>query len=389
MKQRKSSYGIRKFINDIHLWLGIGSGIIIFLVCLSGTFLVFDSEIKGFFAEEVPLQGTGEPVKSLDELAAAVSQKGLGELSSITIEEKRGSFYDARIKTSPEDRRGTAFLINPHTAEVFKAPASAADEFMFGMFRLHRWLMLETPVGRPIVGIATIIFILLSISGLVLWFPKKLKWKNMKSGFKIKTKANWKRVNHDLHNTLGFYSLILIIIMCLTGLCWSFEGYREIAGNVIGAEIFNRGGGATYDSPDLPDDEKATIEEIYEVSNRELTYEGKTTISFPNSRNPVYSIRKYDNSSLSPVTADQLVIDEAGIVREKEIFSDKPLNVQVASLIKPLHTGEIFGMFSKILYFIVCLIATSLPITGTLIWINKLRKKSKPAKKERLYKVPA
>ena len=47
------------------------------------------------------------------------------------------------------------------------------DEFFFTMFRMHRWLLFDSAIGRPIVGIATIIFLFLSISGVVLWFPKK------------------------------------------------------------------------------------------------------------------------------------------------------------------------------------------------------------------------
>lgn len=383
--KNKKSYSFRDLINDIHLWLGIGSGLIIFIICLSGTLLVFDTEIKALFADDIALQNTDQPVKSLNEIRASIEERGLGELSSITVDEKAGSFYEARIKTSPEDRRGTTFLVNPHTAEVFETPESSADGFMSSMFRLHRWLLLDTEIGRPIVGVATIIFILLSISGLILWFPKKLKWRNLKQGFKVKTDANWKRVNHDLHNTLGFYSLILIIVMGLTGLCWSFESYREVAGNVIGAQIFNRGGGASYEDPALPAEQEINIEEVYQIANEELSYEGKTMINLPSGQNHVYSIRKYDDSSFSPVIADQLVIDKSGSVREKEIFRDKPLNVQVASLIKPLHVGDIFGTFSKIIYFIVCLIATSLPVTGTIIWINKLRKKNKKAKKQKKF----
>lgn len=381
MKKQKP-YSIRAFINDIHLWLGIGSGLIIFVICLTGTLLVFDKEIKALFAEEVVLENSDQPVKDLGEITASIKEKGLGELSSITVDDKSESFYEARIKTSPEDRRGTTFLVNPHTAEVVENPPSSADEFMFSMFRLHRWLMLNTEIGRPIVGVATIIFMLLSISGLILWFPKKLKWRNLKQGFKIKTSANWKRVNHDLHNTLGFYSLILIVIMGLTGLCWSFEGYREIAGNVIGTPIFNRGGGATYELSGLEPGQEINIEDAYRIANEELNYKGKTVIGLPTDQNPVYSIRKYNDASLSPVTSDQLVIDKTGMVREKEIFSEKPFNVQVASLIKPLHVGDIFGTFSKIIYFLACLIATSLPITGTIIWINKLRKKNQRVKKQ-------
>ncbi|HXS57859.1 MAG TPA: hypothetical protein VN726_17115, partial [Hanamia sp.] len=39
--------------------------------------------------------------------------------------------------------------------------------------------------------------------------------------------------------------------------------------------------------------------------------------------------------------------------------------------------GSIYGMFTKLLYFFACLIATTLPVTGTIIWINKLKKKKK------------
>ncbi|MGZ5221534.1 MAG: PepSY domain-containing protein, partial [Chitinophagaceae bacterium] len=45
--------------------------------------------------------------------------------------------------------------------------------------------------------------------------------------------------------------------------------------------------------------------------------------------------------------------------------------------IKAIHVGNVYGTLTKIIYFIACLIATSLPITGTMIWLNKLRKKRK------------
>ena len=378
-------YSFRKFINDIHLWLGIGSGIIIFIICLSGTILVYDEEIKALFAEDVELTHRDLPVKSLEEIENNISEANLGQLTSITIPEKHGEFYEAQIKTSPEDRRGTTFLVNPHTAEVVSAPESKASDFMFSMFKLHRWLLLDSSIGRPIVGVATIIFMLLSVSGLILWFPKKWKRKNFKQGFKIKTKANWKRINHDLHNTLGFYSLLLIIIMGLTGLCWSFEGYREFAGNLIGTKIFDRSGGPKFEPAPVSDTQAANLDEIYTVVKSEFPYTGKVSLGLATEEAPVYNIRKYDDSSLSPVIADRLVVDRAGNVLHKDLFEEKPLNVQVASLIKPLHLGDIYGQFSKFLYFLACLIATSLPVTGTIIWINKLRKKSaKKAKKQKL-----
>ncbi|WP_037324714.1 PepSY-associated TM helix domain-containing protein [Salinimicrobium terrae] len=372
MKNKKKKYGFRKLLNDLHLWLGLGSGIILFLVCLSGTVLTFEKEIKSFFAKDFQVSGT--KVMKIETLAEALQKEG--EVSSVSIPAEAGKAYEFRVKTSPEDRRGTTFYVDPYTGEYLQSKKSSLDGFFMWNFRMHRWLLLDSAIGRPIVGIATIIFLFLALSGVVLWFPKKLKWKNMKSGFKIKTSANWKRINHDLHNTLGFYACIFLVIMTLTGLFWSFEWYREAGSSVLGTKVFNRGGAPSFISNDnIGAGDEASLASICSISSEELNYDGTTTISFPSGEDGVYNIRKTNDNGWSPVTTDQLVLDRDGTVLNKEIFSEKPLNVQIASLIKPIHTGEIFGTFSKIIYFLACLIATSLPITGTLIWLNKMKKK--------------
>lgn len=382
MSKKPKKYTIRKFLNDAHLWLGIGSGIILFLVCLSGTILTFEEEIKDLFAKEFVVADTSGSLLSMKELSESLSKEGI--VSNITIPAEKNEALKFSVKSSPEERRGSTYFVDPYSGEYQKVQKSKLDGFFMTMFKMHRWLLLETEVGRPIVGVATIIFLFLAISGIILWLPKKMKWKNFKPGFKIKFKANWKRVNHDLHNTLGFYACIFLVIMSLTGLFWSFEWYRDAGTAVLGTKVFgNRGGGAKFELSLKPGSTEKTFEEILLISSIELDYEGETTISIPASDKEVYTITKNNSSRLSPVITDKLVVDKDGAVLHKELFADKPLNVQIASLIKPIHIGTIFGTFSKIIYFFACLIATSLPITGTLIWINKLKlqksKKKQPA----------
>lgn len=371
-------YSFRKFINDVHLWLGLGSGIILFFVCFSGTLLVFEEETKALFAEEFvvdPAAGAKIPMELL-----SGKLKGEGEINTITLPAKADAPYQFSIKTDPKERRGSTFYVDPYTGNYQKEMKSSLDGFFMTMFRLHRWMLLDIEIGRPIVGIATLIFLLLSISGLILWFPKRIKWKNLKPGFKIKFSANWKRINHDLHNTLGFYACIFLVIMTLTGLCWSFTWYRDAGSAVLGAKIFgNRGGGPKVNSV-LPADTKVlSMTEILDVAQSELPYNGQIRLTVPRTPTEVYTLTKNDVSGFSPVITDKLVLDQDGTVLRKELFSEKPLNVQIAALIKPLHLGTIYGTFSKIIYFLACLIATSLPITGTLIWWNKLKKKPQRA----------
>jgi len=66
-----------------------------------------------------------------------------------------------------------------------------------------------------ITGTATIIFTLGCITGLIIWFPQKIR--NWKQGLKIKWNAGWKRINHDLHNSLAIYALFFLLLMGLTG----------------------------------------------------------------------------------------------------------------------------------------------------------------------------
>lgn len=373
--EHKRTYGFRNFINDLHLWLGIGSGIIIFLICLSGSLLAFEKEIRQLFTERVELQNTGGPPLSLSQLETAIERTGRGNLRSIYIPVEADRFYEAKIKSFRGQAGGKNFLLNPYTAELIVPPPSAADNFMSFMLRLHRWLLLDSSVGRPIVGVATIIFLLLSFSGLVLWFPKKWKWICFKPALTIKTNAHWKRINHDLHNTLGFYALPIVLIMALTGLCWSFDSYRQAAGDLLGAPIFDRG--RSERPVNIAFSRPVGIQKVYEIAQEEFPQKGEIEIMLPSRGKPVYSIRNFNPSTFAPTMADELLLASSGKIISKKIFSDRPLNVQIATLIKPIHTGHVFGIFSKFLYLLACLVATSLPVTGTLIWLNKLNKNRK------------
>lgn len=376
---KAKEYNLRKFINDIHLWLGIGSGIILFIICLTGTVLTFEKEIKDIFSEEATVSPKAKKL-AIEELSKILSSEG--EVMRVSINPRVEKPYEFSVKTNKEDRRGTLFFVNQYTGEYSKQIKTSLDGFFMTMFKMHRWLLFDISIGRPIVGISTIIFFILSISGIVLWFPKKqlkkLKWKHLKPGFKIAWRAKWKRINHDLHVTLGFYSAIFLIIMSLTGLFWSFEWYRDAGSAVLGTEVFGgRGGGPRINSNADLDTVKVDFEAILKIVERELPFEGTILLQIPADEKEIFSVRKYHDQDFLQTATDELKIDRDGTIISKELFSEKPFNVQLASSIRAIHLGSIFGWFSKTIYFISCMIATSLPVTGVIIWLNKLKKKPK------------
>ena len=415
----KKKYSFRKFSNDIHLWLGIASGLVLFVVCLTGTILTFEKEIVEWAdSERYHVEAAaGATVIPIDELVAKTEAGLKGKVTGIEIPANPNAVYRFTVQEKgpkggkPEEGKGDrmknaegggmkkaeagpgakaegpkggkggggkTYLVNPYNGDITGTTKSATAEFFSTMMGLHRWLLLQDSGGKIIVGAATIIFVFLVLSGLVLWWPIKLR--NWKQGFQIKFSGNWKRINHDLHNTLGFYSFVVLLIMALTGLCWSFEWYKTGVSDVLGDEVFKqrREKPMPSDPMNAGNAAKPMLASLISSADQSFPYEGNYRLRFPADSAGSYVINKSRSGFFVLTAADKIQFEQyTGAVLKTEKFSDKPFNEQVASSVRSLHLGDIYGTFSKIIYFLACLFATSLPVTGTIIWINKLRKKNK------------
>ncbi|MBZ4187549.1 PepSY-associated TM helix domain-containing protein [Niabella beijingensis] len=371
---------IRIFFNDIHLWLGLASGIVLFLVCLSGTVYTFRTEIEERVNRKIYFVNYDAGTKPLP-LSTLVTlvEKSKGVVTAVTIPATPQKAWAFSLKPQGAGKgRGKTVLVNPYTGTVTGDTETGSSKFFMTVMKLHRWLLMEQSTGRVVVGIATLIFVVLLLSGIILWLPRRLRY--WKQGFVILFSGKWKRINHDLHNVLGFYSFFFLLIMALTGLCWSFDWYRNSASAMLGATVF----GAKKEKPvrsQAVGTAMLSPDKVLEIGNGPLRYTGITRLGFPADSTGTFSISKNDAASWNSAATDKLIIDAySGAVLKTDLFAAKTAGQKIAASIRPIHTGEIYGLVSKIIYFICCLIATSLPVTGTLIWLNKLKKK-KPASK--------
>lgn len=385
---------IRKLLNDIHLYAGLISGLIVMAVCLSGTIYVYNTEIRETAdSERYFVEAAGER-KTLDELKSQIESELNGEVVSVNVFQSEDRSVQFGVKTEGAERP-TTYFVNPYFGEILanNIEKTGAEEFMGFMFSLHRWLLLneiEEPIlesmtnmelGRFINGVATLLFLLGVITGIFIWFPQKVK--NWKQGLKIKWSGNWKRINHDLHNTLAFYSILALFIMAVTGPFWSYQWYKEgwqKTWDIYQAPAQN--GNQSMEAVEKPvaavplEMAIISLDEVIALGNSRLKYDGNLRISLPTKPGENISISKSRTGFFAKAGADQLTVDSGNFeVKEVKLFSDLTVRQQIGRSVKSLHTGEIFGQFTKFLWFVACLIATSLPITGTLIWWNKHKKK--------------
>ncbi|MGY0037796.1 PepSY-associated TM helix domain-containing protein [Pedobacter sp. NJ-S-72] len=209
--------------------------------------------------------------------------------------------------------RPTIYYVNPYTGEILGNSAtlkSAAVNFMGYMFSLHRWLLLDK-IEKPIFGELenrklgsyitgrhyhyTIIFTIGVITGIAIWFPRKMK--SWKQGLKVKWSGSWKRTNHDLHNTLGFYSCIFLLFMGITGPLFSFNWYREGLRKTLG----------TYKAKGKEEEKvlasklterrsgRLTVAEYLAVANKVFGYSGEYSINLPKDSVGTVNVMKYKN----------------------------------------------------------------------------------------------
>lgn len=386
---------MRKFFNEIHLWLGLISGLVLLIVCFTGTIYVYHNEIREMGAPHLyRVQTTATAKLPLNEVLETVRAQLSGDLTGIQVPHDPSRSLQLTVREENSNSRGgTTYFVNPYTAEILgtsKDP-NRANEWLRTLFSLHRWLMLdriENPIigelpnrtlGSYITGTATILFTLGVLTGLVIWIPRKVK--NWKQGLKVKFGSSWKRTNHDLHNTLAFYSAIILFIMGVTGPFWSFPWYREGLQKSLGTYQEASSGGRPGGKGDVrPLDSQAlpllSLDTYLAEADKHLPYAGDYRINYPKPGDNDISLMKSKVGFFAPAAADRITlqISDAGL-KSLDLFADKPFNERVSASIKTLHMGDVYGGFSKIIYFLSCLIATSLPITGTLIWINKMKKK--------------
>ncbi len=389
------TYTFRKILHTLHLWVGLPCTLVIFIMCLTGTMYAFNRELTQWidhdkFQITAPAEAHVLPISELINIVE--QQKKDSRVSVIQIPEssteawtfgflpKGKEVKKENIRTAPgkeakapKKEKPKNFWVNPYTGAIQGDAQTPTVKFFASTLQMHRWLMIENhDIGGLITGTACFGMLFLCISGIILWLPAKIsswkKWNVWKPGFAIKTDASGKRLNFDLHKTLGFYAFIFVTIMALTGPIFAYEWYREGYRKLLGykapeeqTEVSVRGKAVAY-------------EQLISEANRVYPYSGAIRLTIPKKAEGAVSIQKNQTGFFASAGTDRILLNPySGQVLLVDRFADKPLGEQITASSKLIHTGEIFGTFTKILYFLACLIATSLPITGFFIWWNRVK----------------
>lgn len=390
---------MKKIFAKIHLWLSLPLGIVLTVVCLSGAVLVFEGEITRALHPElyrVAAPADARPLRP-SQLAGRIGGQMPDSLHLVSLQLSARSDEPCMAAFRETGRRQLS--VDPYTGNVNGWAESPA---FFGTVRkLHRWLLDPPPskgeksVGKAIVGVSTLALVLILVSGLILWIPRSRK--ALRNRLKVSYSDGRRRFWHDSHVTLGFYATLLLLVMALTGLTWSFGWYRTAAYALFGgpqqtvaaqekpsrkADSGNRHerersrertAGREQGERQAETEARPFDYAVWDAVLGELTAHctAYKTIVLTQTEAQVArqsAMRRIDRATFDP---------RSGRLAEITRYEETPRQQRLRGWFYAFHTGTWGGIWTKILYFLAALTGASLPLTGYWLWWRRCMNKRK------------
>ncbi|GAA4275778.1 PepSY-associated TM helix domain-containing protein [Aquimarina mytili] len=374
----------RKIILKIHKILGLTTGLVVFVVSITGCLWVFKEEIENFYdgyKYVTPLDQEFLSASKIKTIAEEVipNRSIHGVIYGKPNEAIEVVFYEA----SPEIFYHSVFL-NPYTGDFIKKIDNDAGFFGF-VLKGHLRLWLPDAVGSRIVSYSVLFFLIILISGLILWWPRNNKNWKQRLKFDWNSKTRWKRKNFDLHTVVGFYISSFGLILAFTGCVMAFNWFYFIAYKATGGDkapqfiIPESKSVMIVEKNETPPYDKL-IPILYktykDAKNFELHYpENDTTsvlVEVSNSKGLYYNMDYlfFDQNTLEEIETTSIY----GKYKDAK-FADKVIRMNY-----DIHIGVIGGIAGKIIAFLISLICASLPVSGILLWYGRKYKKTNKAK---------
>ncbi len=378
---------IRKIAYQLHLWLGLISGLIVFVVCLTGA--IWALKLNGWVDnDELKTHKTNgqhvllEPSWVIDHASKAF-KGNIPNSINYTKDSSIGAYYRGKDG-------GYSLQMNPFTRETLSIRGLDGKYLDFWEFigAGHFSLWLPYNIGRPIVGYGTLVFAIVLLTGLVLWLPKSKKALKNSLRFNWKKETGTQRKMYDLHNVFGFYTAFILLIICLTGMVWGVEWWSN------GLYKITSGG------RELPEWRMAQSDTTSVATSVKDVYAGIdslfSSLVRSNPRAEAFMINLPDNADKSSAimitvfpekklyyNADRYSFDKYTF---KPIqvshpyqgrYQDKDFADKLRRMNYDIHIGAIGGTAGRLLVFLSTILGMSLPLTGFYLFIKKKSKKKK------------
>ena len=369
----------------VHRWLGLGLGLVFVLLGLTGSLLVFYTDIDAAI----------EPALSRPDPAPVVTswQTVLDALQRTHPQRDRGW----RIELPP-DGRGlvTARYLKPaETAGAFFAPLLVTINPTDGRVLANRfwgdfaatwvldlhYMLLAGDSGRMAVGVLGLLMLLSLVGGLVLWWPRRGHWRD---ALRLKLAGSRQRRHYDLHKLAGVGGGVVLLVLALTGAALALPDWVEPAIKRMSPPLPMPAPEAARDST-RP---LITLDDALARARARFPEGIARWVDTPSASGSIYRVRLWLPGAPSqrfPRSYVWIHAQTGEVLAVRDARQESAGDTLLAWL-HPLHNGEAFGLPGRLLACVAGVLPLMLVVTGVQRWLDRRRartRRSSPAALDR------
>jgi uncharacterized iron-regulated membrane protein len=383
---------LRKIIFWCHLPVGVLGGIVILIMCVTGTLLAYEKQItgwadtRGYRAAPPSAEAQHLPVETL--IAKARETRPTGP-SSVTL--RADSSAPAEISFGRE----TTLFLNPYSGQVLGEGSRRARGFFRFITDWHRWLGAQgegRSVARAITGACNLGFLFLVASGIYLWWPQKWTRRLVRNVTWFRRGLPARARDFNWHNVIGFWSAVPLFIVVLSGVVISYTWAGNLVYRMVGEtpptpranQQPGNAGGVRREQGQAGGEPLARLDASWTRAEQQVNGWQSITLQLPSTAEAPLTFTIDQGNGGQPQKRSQLTLDRAttDVVRW-EPFSTYSRGRQLRSLLRFAHTGEVAGIAGQTLAGLVSAGGVVMVWTGLALawrrWRGWLARRSQPA----------
>jgi len=339
---------MRAIVVKLHMYGAFVAAVFVVVLGVTGSIMAFEDELDHLTNPRLfKVTPAGTP-KRLTELGADALEANPGKhIGGYGMGVRPDLSYYVALG-------GTAVYMNQYTGEILGE--RSGPTWLSQIHQLHLRL-LAGPTGKTIVSWAGVLTLLLSISGLYLWWPVKR--------IRINWGAGGRRRWFDVHNTVGILAFVFLFIASLTGVAIGFES--------VTSPMFYRFTNSQpypFAVPVTPQPGARLLTPDDAVMAARAAMPGAAPIAVTaSSPTSAYRVAMRFPEDLTPGGRTRVYVDPyTGAVLQAESSRTTAAGTRIINTNRAIHTGDIFGIPSKILMSLTSLAAIAQVITGVTMW---------------------
>ena len=365
----------RRLLFWLHLFCGVTAGAVILIMSATGVILALKPQLQNWVdrdARSVTPQSERLGVQAL--IGAVEAARPKSSPQSLTVSR------DPALAATVNLGRAGNLYVNPYTGAVTGSSSVRTSEFFQSMTNWHRYLAMSgegRATGRSLTGFSNAAFLILALSGLYIWWPKQFARRSLKPILWFRRTSTGRARDFNWHNTIGFWCLVPIVIMTVSGVVISYPWASDLVYRVTGSPVPVRaqrdGGGATREggtpAPVMP----AELDRIWARAETQVPTWSILTMRLPAREGAPVSFTITDGGHWNAFARSTLTVSSTtGEVVQWQPYEASSAGQKARGWLRFAHTGELGRLPGQIVAGVGSLGGVFLVYTGLALAFRRL-----------------